>query len=125
MGRTLLIVLGLINLAWGLFALAQPTEAASWVGLESTTAAATGELRALYGGLFVAFGVTLLVRPQWAGAVAIAYTGIALTRVLSLFLDGFETFTLTALGVEGFLALLLFKAASTHLASAKSEAGRP
>ena len=115
--RVLLGLIAAVNLAWGAISILDPLWAARMVGLEVPDApAALGELRAVYGGLVGSLGVVLalavLRRPlrAWYGALAILFAGLVLGRVVSLFADGFDAFTVLALGVEGITALLLLAA---------------
>lgn len=119
-GWVLRVLLGLVaagNLAWAAVSIFDPLWAADMVGLDpGGSSAALGELRAVYGGLVGSLGVVLalavLRRPlrAWYGALAIIFLGLVSGRMLSLALDGYDAFTMLALGLEGLTVLLLLAA---------------
>ena len=112
--RIVLVLLALLNVAWGLFALARPGAAGRFVGLSIDAAHGAGELRAVYGALVIAFGVVIAASlrldggDQWLRLLAILFAGLAAGRVISLALDGVVGYTLAALLLEAGTAALLY-----------------
>ncbi|NIR61683.1 MAG: DUF4345 domain-containing protein, partial [Gammaproteobacteria bacterium] len=58
--RTLLWILGIVFVAFGLAAMVQPSTMTDPPGLDASALGATTEIRALYGGLQLGFGAFLL-----------------------------------------------------------------
>ncbi len=116
--KTLLLILALGHLLFGAYALLVPDAAARIVSLQPMTPGATGEIRAIFGGLIVGMGL-VIVRgavggdrgKQWLLAASVAYFGLVLGRIVSLVLDGAVAHTLMAGAFEGLLGVLLFYAA--------------
>ena len=113
--RVLLYLFALLNAAVGAAALAVPRRLATSIGYELTGTAAYGEMRAVYGGLFLAFGIVVVValqRPDsgsWLMALGLLYVGLAGGRLVSAVLDGAVRYTLvTALIEVGGAALLIY-----------------
>jgi len=78
-------------LAFGLWLFADPVGALSKVGIASTSATGTIELRAFYGGMELGLGLFLgwcALRPEWQSAglwlVLLANRGAALARLLGI-----------------------------------------
>jgi hypothetical protein len=72
----------------GLLALVQPLSAVGFTGLSPQGGRGVTELRAIFGGLFIALGVTpfFLGRPAFV-MLGIGYLAIAAVRLVSIFLD--------------------------------------
>lgn len=127
--KTLLLVMALLHALFGLYGLYQPSQMAQIAELEAVTPAARGEIRAVYGGLFVAIGGILLrgalggpVAAGWVRAVSVAYAGLFLGRVVSVAVDGPSGYTLFAGAFE--IALAGFFAwAATGLRAPKTGSG--
>lgn len=88
---------------YGLFALAQPARAASMVDLQLEGPGAFSEIRAIYGGMMVAFGAVVVIgllrqSSPFLLTVAILFFGLVVGRVASLVTDGFSK-TAIALGL--------------------------
>ena len=112
--RTVLLVLALAHLSFGLYGLYAPEQMAQVADLEMRSIGATGEIRSIYGGLMVAFGLAILrgsmggrVAAAWLRVVALGYTGIAVGRLVSLALDGVSGYTIFAGAFELALAAIL------------------
>ncbi|MCB9707087.1 MAG: DUF4345 domain-containing protein [Myxococcales bacterium] len=92
--RILLAVAGLSFAGLGVAFLIWPTEMVANVDIHATSALARNDIRAVYGGLEVALGVTLLgAREPVAQGLAIRllallFCGLVLSRVLSIVVDG-------------------------------------
>lgn len=93
--KTLLLVLGVGFLPYGLYCFFAPDFLASAAGVAATTPTGNTELRAMYGGLQAGFGVLLLAavrdtRLQLAALAALAFLvlGLAVSRLLGAFFDG-------------------------------------
>ncbi|MEY3011585.1 MAG: hypothetical protein RIT45_320 [Pseudomonadota bacterium] len=106
--RLVLILAGLVWLAIGLYAMADPVAVADSVDFELRSDLARLEIRAMYGGLSIAVGALHFVgavRTVWLVptlVVAIVLTlGLAAGRILSIAVDGFPgVFALGLLGSE-------------------------
>ena len=79
----------LCTLVLGLFGLVTPMRAARMVGLIPDGRRGISELRATYGGLFVAMGLACLVLqdPAAYGVAALAWLGAAAGRAISMAVD--------------------------------------
>jgi len=117
--KVLLYVVGLVNLAYGCFAMVAPADAAKAVGFALTKPQAHGEIRALYGGLLMSLGVVTFVavwkkRPAWLAPLGFGFAGLAVGRLVSLAFDGVYPFTWGAAIFEG-LAAVVFLYSSVKL----------
>lgn len=101
----------------GLFALVTAGSAAAWMlvpevmgtttGSSFSTIAALSNARGDMGGLFLALCVFSVLgigkgpnAPGWLAALAITTAAVALGRLLSIWLDGFDVAILMPLGIE-------------------------
>lgn len=101
----------------GLFALITAASAAAWMlvpevmgettGSAFTTIAALSNARGDMGGLFLALSTFSILgirnrpdAPLWLAALAITTGAVALGRLISVWLDGFDVAILTPLGIE-------------------------
>ena len=87
-GMVLKIVAALGTAATGLLALVKPSAAYGFTGLKAEGARGVSEMRAIFGGLFIALGIA----PLFLGATAyqmlgIAYLAIAVVRAFSIVFD--------------------------------------
>lgn len=90
-----LLVLGLVFFPYGLYCFVAPQFLAGAAGLVGTTPTGVNEIRAMYGGLQMGFGLLLLAgrydtRLTMAGLAAVGFVmpALALTRLLGLALGG-------------------------------------
>ena len=111
--KALVATLGLANLAFGLVALVAPVKIAALVGVQLLRPAAHGEFRAVFGGLVLVLGGLMLAGLRhgdgvvWCRLLAFAFAGLAFGRVVSLFADGVQSYTLVAFLLEAGSAVLL------------------
>jgi succinate dehydrogenase/fumarate reductase cytochrome b subunit len=95
--------------AVGLLAFVKPDAAYGFTGLSATGPRGVSEIRAVFGGLFVALGLA----PLWLGPTAyvvlgIGYLAIAAARAFSIVFDkSFARTNLISLGIEVVLGLIL------------------
>jgi hypothetical protein len=93
----------------GLLAFIKPDAVYGFTGLTAEGARGISEIRAIFGGLFIALGVA----PFFLGASAyrmlgIGYLAIAVTRTFSIFFDhSFAQSNLISLAIEIVFGLLL------------------
>ena len=114
------LLVGLVaaaNVAFGAWSLALPSRAAGLVGFQLEDAAASGEMRAVYGGLVLGLGLVMgaaLRREDgghWLRAIGLCFLGLVFGRAVSLLADGLTTWNAAALVLEGATAALLLFAA--------------
>jgi len=87
-GMVLKIVAALVTAATGLLAFVKPSATYRFIGLKAEGARGVSEIRAIFGGLFIALGLA----PLFLGATAyqmlgIGYLAIAVTRTFSMVFD--------------------------------------
>ncbi len=87
-GTALKMIAALATVATGLLAFVKPSATFSFVGLNANGARGISEIRAIFGGLFIALGVA----PFFLGATAyqmlgIGYLAIAVARAFSIVFD--------------------------------------
>lgn len=85
---TLKIISAGITVATGLLALLKPTAVYGFTGLTANGARGVSEIRAIFGGLFIALGIVpfFLGTPAYQ-MLGITYLGIALARAFSIVYD--------------------------------------
>jgi hypothetical protein len=124
--KPLLFLLAVANVVWGMFAIAQPIRAGEFVRLYPMSPAATGEVRAVYGGLLIVLGYLMFLAPgrpegaAWLRAMGFAFLGLVAGRGASLALDGWANYTVAALAFEAASGGLLLHAASRLAAGRKA-----
>jgi hypothetical protein len=99
-----------LTLALGLLGACAPRTAARLVGIEPQGGVGLAEVRATYGGLFIALGsgCLLLGHPVAYGMAAAAWLGAAALRLVALLVDrGAYPKALGGVLVEGGIGLLL------------------
>ena len=102
------IIAALITAATGLLALVKPSAAYGFTGLTAPGARGVTEMRAIFGGLFIALGIT----PLFLGSVAyvmlgIGYLAIAAARGFSIVYDkSFDRSNWISLGIEIVLGII-------------------
>jgi hypothetical protein len=82
------IIAALATAATGVFVLFAPRKTVGFTGLEPVGGRGISELRAVFGGLFIALGLT----PLWLGTPAflmlgVGYLAIAAVRAISILVD--------------------------------------
>jgi hypothetical protein len=108
-GMILKIIAALATAATGLLAFVKPTATYGFIGLNANGARGVSEIRAIFGGLFIALGVA----PFFLGAAAyqmlgIGYLAIAMARAFSIVFDkSYAQSNLISLGIEIVLGAML------------------
>lgn len=104
------IVIAVITLMMGAFVLIRPSAIYEFTGLNVKGVRGSTEIRAIFGGLFVALGAApmILNSPDAFKMLGIAYVGIAATRIGNMVNEPcFEKSNLISLGSEIVLGALL------------------
>ncbi len=110
--RTVLVLVAIAHLGFGVFALIAPEKVAGLADLKIGTPAGQGEIRAVYGGTMCAFGVIVLLGARkktsevWLLAAGLGYAGLTVGRAVSLYVDGAQTMTVILMAVEATLTVL-------------------
>ncbi len=117
MSRTVLSIVGVLWMLFGLACLVAPSGMIAVTGIDLTSGQSTAEVRAMYGGAELGFGAFLLyasrsaslVRPALL-ALAMVMAGFALGRVSGVMIDGaLDGVTLGSLATEvAIFALAMF-----------------
>jgi hypothetical protein len=103
------IIAALATAATGLFALIRPEATYGFIGLNATGVRGVSEIRAVFGGLFVALGIApfFLGMPAYR-MLGIGYLGIAAARTISILFDkSTAQSNLISLATEIVLGLIL------------------
>lgn len=96
------VIVCIITAATGLLALVKPTAVYGFTGLSAGGVRGISEIRAIFGGLFIALGVA----PLFLGGAAylflgIGYLAIAAVRLVSIFVDrSTDSSNLISLAIE-------------------------
>ena len=95
--------------ATGLLCLVKPEAAYGFIGLTSSGPRGVSEMRAIFGGLFIALGVVpLILGGNTYRMLGIGYLAIAAARTISIFFDhSFEQSNLISLAIEIVFGVLL------------------
>jgi hypothetical protein len=95
--------------ATGLLALVKPTAVYGFTGLTANGARGISEIRAIFGGLFIALGLApLFLGPAAYQMLGIGYLAIAVARTFSIFFDkSTDRSNLISLGIEIVLGIIL------------------
>jgi len=115
--RWLVLVVGVGTVAFGVAGLFLPDRIAGIIGFGLESGAARGEMRAVYGGLFLALGLVIAVpvfRPRhrvWWLVSGLVFAGLVAGRIVSLLTDGIHGYTLITGASEGLAAAVLLFAA--------------
>jgi len=105
------IIAALATAATGLLSFVKPDAVYGFTGLTATGVRGVSEVRAVFGGLFIALGIAPVVLGGTAYLMlGIGYLAIALTRTISIFVDqSFAPSNLISLAIEiVFGAILVF-----------------
>jgi hypothetical protein len=103
------IIVAVLTAATGLLALVKPTAVYGFTGLTAGGARGVSEIRAIFGGLFIALGIA----PFFFGATAytvlgVGYLAIAATRLASIFIDrSTDSSNLISLAIEIVFGVIL------------------
>jgi hypothetical protein len=103
-------VAAVITAAAGVLALFRPDSAMSFTGLNAEGGRGVTEVRAIFGALFIALGLTPLIlnNPSMYLLLGIAYLAIALVRLISLIIDRSVNFSnLISLAIEVIFGVIL------------------
>jgi hypothetical protein len=94
------IVAALATAATGLLAFVKPDAVYGFTGLMAQGPRGVSEIRAVFGGLFIALGLAPIVLGQYQ-ILGMGYLAIAVTRTISIFLDkSYARSNLFSLGIE-------------------------
>ena len=83
------IIAGALTIATGLLSLIKPTAVYGFTGLRAEGGRGITEIRSILGALFIALGAAALFYrlPETYGMLGIMYLGIAVVRLVSMFID--------------------------------------
>ena len=103
------IIAALLTIATGLLAFIKPAAAYGFIGLNANGVRGVSEIRAIFGGLFIALGVSpLFLGPIAYQMLGIGYLGIAVARSFSIVFDkSYAQSNLISLVVEIVLGVIL------------------
>ncbi|PKN92831.1 MAG: DUF4345 domain-containing protein [Chloroflexi bacterium HGW-Chloroflexi-6] len=97
------LIAAILTIATGALALFSPQSVPGFTGLQPVGGRGITEIRSILGGLFIALGLypILAASPDGYAMLGWAYLGIALVRLVSIFLDkSAERSNWISLGVE-------------------------
>jgi len=103
------VIAAILTALTGLLALIKPSSVYGFTGLASTSIRGISEIRAIFGGLFIALGIA----PFFLGSTAylmlgLGYLSIAVVRLFSIILEkSTERSNLISLGIEIVLGFIL------------------
>jgi len=101
------IIFSLATAATGLLAFIKPDAVYGFTGLTAPGARGVSEIRAIFGGLFIALGVTPIVFNQYR-LLGIAYLAIAVARVISMVVDkSYDQSNIISLAIEIVFGVIL------------------
>jgi hypothetical protein len=103
------IIAALATAATGLLAFVKPSAVYGFTGLTANGVRGVSEIRAIFGGLFIAMGVVpLFLGPVAYQMLGIGYLGIAAARAFSIVFDkSTAQSNLISLGIEVVLGVIL------------------
>jgi hypothetical protein len=103
------IAAAILTAATGLLALVKPSAAFGFTGLNVDGPRGISEIRAVFGGLFIALGVSPLLLGNSAYVMlGYAYLAIAITRIFSIIWDkSYARSNWISLGIEILLGAIL------------------
>src|SRR4030042_2839032 len=107
--QILKIIACLATAATGVLALVKPELTYGFIGLTASSVRGVSEIRAIFGGLFIALGLA----PLFLGATAyrmlgIGYLAIAVARTFSIFFDkSFDQSNWISLAIEVIFGIIL------------------
>lgn len=80
------IIVALATAATGLLAFVKPDAVYGFTGLSAEGARGVSEVRAVFGGLFIALGLAPIFLSEYR-ILGIGYLAIAVTRIISIIID--------------------------------------
>jgi len=103
------LIAALATAATGVLAFVKPSAAYGFIGLKAEGARGVSEMRAIFGGLFIALGVTPLFLGDTAYLMlGIGYLAIAAARAFSiLFVKSYAQSNMISLAIEVVLGVIL------------------
>jgi hypothetical protein len=105
--QILKILFSLATAATGVLAFIRPEAVYSFTGLTATSVRGVSEIRAIFGGLFIALGVAPIVFSQYR-LLGIAYLAIAVARTISIVFDkSYAQSNLISLAIEVVFGVIL------------------
>lgn len=107
--QVLKIIAALATAATGLLGLIKPTAVYGFTGLLANGARGISEIRAIFGGLFIALGIApLFLGERGYTMLGIAYLAIAVARAFSIVLDkSYDQSNWISLAIEIVLGVIL------------------
>jgi hypothetical protein len=83
------IIAAVLTIGTGMLSLLKPKSVYGFTGLQAEGGRGITEIRAILGGLFIAVGAAVLIFRQDStyAVLGITYLGIALVRLISMFVD--------------------------------------
>jgi hypothetical protein len=103
------IILALATAATGLLALVKPDATYGFIGLTASSVRGVSEIRAVFGGLFIALGLVPLFfgMPAYR-MLGIGYLAIAVARIFSILFDkSYAQSNFISLGIEIVFGIIL------------------
>ncbi|MBN2258182.1 MAG: DUF4345 family protein [Anaerolineaceae bacterium] len=103
------IIFAIATVATGLLALIKPTAVYGFTGIKAEGARGISEIRAIFGGLFIALGVAPFIFGETAYLVlGLGYLVIAVVRLASIFIDrSRDSSNWISLGIEILFGVIL------------------
>jgi hypothetical protein len=103
------IIASVATAATGVFALVKPDAIYGFTGLTATGVRGISEIRAIFGGLFIALGVApLFLKAPGYKMLGIAYLAIAVARIFSMIFDkSFDNSNIISLVIEIVFGVIL------------------
>jgi len=109
LGMVLKIFAALATAATGLLGFVKPSATYGFIGLNANGARGVSEIRAIFGGLFIALGAApLFLGPAAYQMLGISYLAIALARAFSIVFDkSYAQSNIISLGIEIVFGMIL------------------
>jgi hypothetical protein len=103
------IIAALATAATGLLGFIKPSSTYGFIGLSANGARGVSEIRAIFGGLFIALGIApLFLGPAAYRMLGIGYLGIAVARTISIVIDkSYAQSNIISLVIEIVLGIIL------------------
>jgi hypothetical protein len=105
--QILKILISVVTAATGLLAFIKPDAVYGFTGLTAPGARGVSEIRAIFGGLFIALGVATIALNQYL-FLGIGYLAIAVARLISIVVDkSYDKSNFISLAIEIVFGLIL------------------